>query len=485
MQFSSNVLDEHTERVEQPRTHQPKHHTAESYAKHYKTLILLALPVMFTQAGHMIVQITDNMMVGRIGATSLAASAFAHNVFIGGLLFCIGFGAAMTPFVGAAHGKGDAREAVVWLKNGFAANMLMGLVITALMLLVGMFLENMGQEPEVVRLARPVYLLWVLSILPTMVFVTLKQFAEGVGNTRMAAIITVQEIVVNVGANYVLIYGTLGFPALGVLGSGWATLIARISMGITFVMLFVAMPFFAPYRAHISKQWFSTLERAKLWEYVRLGVPLAGQTILEVSAFALGAIMMGWIGARELASHQIAIGLAALTFMGAMGVAAAGTIKVSQYRGAADRENMRRSAFAAMHIVLAYECCTAVLFVVFRHWLPTVYVHEAQVIAIAANLLLVAAVFQLVDGLQVVALGALRGIADATVPTYIAFAAYALVALPTSYVCAFVLGWREMGIWIGYLAGLSVASTLFVVRFSRRSRMMAIRQMTTASMTTA
>jgi len=476
MQSSSNAVDEHIERGKQPRTHQPTPHTAEGYARHYKTLILLALPVMFTQAGHMIVQITDNMMVGRIGATSLAASAFAHNVFIGGLLFCIGFGAAMTPFVGAAHGKGDTREAVAWLKNGFVANMLMGLVITALMLFVGLFLENMGQDPEVVRLARPVYVLWVLSILPTMVFVTLKQFAEGLGNTHMAAIITVQEILVNVGANYVLIYGKLGLPALGVLGSGWATLIARISMGITFVVLFVAMPFFAPYRAYISKQFskqlFSTLERAKLWEYVRLGVPLAGQTILEVSAFALGAIMMGWIGARELASHQIAIGLAALTFMGAMGVAAAGTIKVSQYRGAADRENMRRSAFAAMHIVLAYEFCTAVLFVLFRHWLPTVYVHEVQVIAIAANLLLVAAVFQLVDGLQVVALGALRGIADATVPTYIAFAAYALVALPTSYVCAFVLGWRETGIWIGYLAGLSVASTLFVVRFSRRSRVM-------------
>jgi multidrug resistance protein, MATE family len=467
-------------------------HRTHSYASHYRTLVGLAVPVMFTQAGHMIVQITDNIFVGRLGATSLAASSFAHNVFIGGLLFGVGFGAAMTPLVGAAKGmvhnasagaeagaqEGAAasvdasldasiRAVASWLRNGAVANMLLGCVLVALMLVLGLFLDDMGQDPEVVRLARPVYFLWVLSIAPAMMFVTLKQFAEGIGNTRAAAIITVQEIILNTGANYILIYGKLGLPALGVVGSGWATLLARLSMPATFVVLFYTMP---SLRLYVDALAATRFDAQKLKRYIALGVPLAGQTILEVAAFALGAIMMGWLGARELASHQIAIGLAALTFMGATGIAAAATIKVAQYRGAGERENMRRSGFASMHIVLVYMLCTALAFVALRQWLPTLYVSDHAVQAMAANLLLLAALFQIFDGLQVVSLGSLRGLADATVPTTIAFASYVIIALPVSYCAAFVLGWREMGIWTGYVSGLCVASGLFAVRFWLRSK---------------
>jgi MATE family multidrug resistance protein len=434
---------------------------------HYLPLVTLAIPVMFTQAGHLIVQITDNILVGRLGAIPLAASSFAHNVFIGGLLFCIGFGMAMTPFVGAAFGKRDAVEAASWFKNGTVANLSLGAVLTAIMLCIGLLLDRMGQEPDVVRLARPVYVLWTLSILPTMMFVSFKQFAEGLGNTRVAAFITIQEIVLNVGLNYVLIYGKLGFPALGVVGSGWATLIARLSMPLTFGVLLWRIPFFTAYLSHLRDV---PIEWEKLKRYGRLGVPLAGQTILEVAAFALGAIMMGWLSARELAAHQIAIGLASLTFMGATGIAAAATIKVSQYRGAADRVNMSHAAFAAMQIVLIYEALTALAFVMFRFELPKLYITDPTVIVLAANLLLIAAVFQLVDGLQVVALASLRGIADAKIPTLIAFAAYVVCALPTSYACAFVLGWRGSGIWTGYVIGLLVASVAFAVRFALRSK---------------
>jgi multidrug resistance protein, MATE family len=435
---------------------------------------------MFTQAGHMIVQITDNIFVGRLGAVPLAASSFAHNVFIGGLLLCVGFGAAMTPMVGAAQGKGGedgVSEVASWFRNGAVANALLACCVVALMLVVGIFLDKMGQDPEVVRLARPVYFLWVISILPTMAFVTLKQFAEGVGNTRAAAIITAQEIALNVGANYILIYGKFGLPALGIVGSGWATLLARVSMPITFAFLFFAMPSLRMYvNALRYSLKHSKLDWSKVKRYTQLGLPLAGQTILEVSAFALGAIMMGWLGARELASHQIAIGLAALTFMGATGIAAAATIKVSQYRGAGERANMRRAGFASTHIVLVYMSCTALAFVLLRHWLPTLYIHDASVQVMAANLLLLAALFQIFDGLQVVALGSLRGLADATVPTYIAFGSYIVIALPLSYLAAFVFGWREVGIWIGYVGGLMCASVLFAVRFAARSQTIAIQE---------
>jgi MATE family multidrug resistance protein len=442
-----------------------------SYAHHYRTNILLAMPVMFSQAGHMVVQITDNIMVGRLGATSLAASSFAHNVFIGGLLFGIGFSAAMTPLVGAAHGKGDTDEAASWFKNGLVANLSLGLVMTLVMCVIGLFMDKMGQSPEVVRLARPVYFLWTLSILPTLVFMSFKQFSEGIGNTRIAAMITFQEILVNVGLNYVLIYGKLGFPALGVVGSGWATLMARISMPITFAFIVADHSDFRPFLSALPRV---KVDATKVIRYARLGFPLAGQTILEVMAFALGAIMMGWLGPLELASHQIAIGLAALTFMGATGIAAAATIKVSQYFGAGDRANMRRAAFASMHIVLVYEAVTALLFVLLRQYLPMLYVNDLAVIGIAAKLLMLAAVFQLVDGLQVVALGSLRGLADARTPTVIAFVAYMLMSLPVSYGAAFGLGWREMGIWTGYVVGLTAASVLYVGRFAVRSKTMKV-----------
>ncbi|MFY7998873.1 MAG: MATE family efflux transporter [Candidatus Kapaibacteriota bacterium] len=246
------------------------------YTSHYSATIALAIPVMFTQIGHMIVQITDNIMVGRIGTVPLAASSFGHNVFIAGLLFCIGFSAAMTPFVGAASGKGDIAEAASWLKNGFIANIVMGILVTALMAIVGFFLENMGQNPDVVRLARPFYFLMIASISPIMLFQSLKQFSEGVGNTRVAAIITVQEIIINIGLNYVLINGKLGFPALGITGSGIATFIARCSMITTFALIFRWSDFYAPYRAALRE---ARVDRARILRYVRLGVPLGGEDI--------------------------------------------------------------------------------------------------------------------------------------------------------------------------------------------------------------
>ncbi|MCU0425872.1 MAG: MATE family efflux transporter [Candidatus Kapabacteria bacterium] len=437
------------------------------YAAHYSATIMLAVPVMFTQIGHMIVQITDNIMVGRLGTVPLAASSFGHNVFIAGLLFCIGFSAAMTPFVGAAKGKGDSREAASWLKNGFLANILMATLVTGLMAIVGLFLDNMGQKPDVVRLARPFYLWMILSILPVAVFQSFKQFSEGLGNTRVAAMITVQEIIINIGLNYVLINGKFGFPALGVTGSGVATFVARCSMMLTFSLIFLRSEFYAPYRAAMREVGF---DKTLILRYIRLGIPLGGQTILEVAAFALGAIMMGWLGATELAAHQIAMGAAALTFMGATGISAAATIRVSQFYGAKDRVNMRSAGFAASHVVLAYMSLSALAFVMFRYWIPTIYIQDAAVIQMAAGLLMIAALFQIFDGLQTVMLGTLRALADARIPTIIAFVAYIVVSLPISYGAAFLLGWREIGIWTGYLAGLTVASTFFYLRFYRRSR---------------
>lgn len=436
-------------------------------AGHYVAHIKLALPVMFSQMGHIIVQLTDSLMLGHYDTTALAASAFGQSVFVIGLVFSVGFTLAMTPLVGAARGANDVGTAAQWLSHGMVVNLAMAVLVTLWLLALSLWLDDLGQTPEVTATAKPYYLLLTASLLPVIVFQTLRQFTEGLGNTRIAAFITVLEVLLNLGLNYLLIFGQAGFPRLGIVGAGIATLLVRLVLPAAFVLCFIKLRLFAPYRAAL---WRTPWNRAAIEHYLRLGLPLGGQFVLEVGAFAAGAVMMGWLGELELAAHQVAIGLASLTFMGASGIASATTIRVSYYLGAGERRALRAAGLAAVHIVLAYMSFTALAFVTLRHRLPVLFSTDPGVVRIAATLLLVAAVFQLFDGLQVVLLAALRAMADAFLPTLLAFIAYLLVALPTSYVLAFWLGWREIGVWMGYVVGLATAAGLFFLRFHVLSR---------------
>ncbi len=437
------------------------------FRPHYAAHLKLAIPVMFSQMGHVVVQITDSMMLGHYDTTALAASTFGSSVFVIGLVVCIGFSFAMTPLVGAAAGKGDVAEAARWFRTGSLANLAIGLVIAAVMMGLYPFLDRMGQTPEVAAHAKPFYLLIVMSIIPLAVFQSYKQFAEGLGNTRLALLITIQELILNIGLNAVLIFGLFGFPELGIVGSGTASFIARLSMPVAYILIFKRLDFFRPYREALKT---ARVRSEDLRRYISLGLPVAGQFLLEVGAFAGGGILVGWLGKNPQAAHQIAMGVASFTFMGASGIAAAATIRVSQFFGAGNRVEMRTAGLAAAHIVLAYMALTAIGLVLLRNRLPLLYTPDAPVIAIASGLLLMAAVFQLFDGMQVVMLACLRGLTDARVPTLLAFIAYVVVTLPLSYICAFKLGMREYGIWTGFVIGLMVASTLFLFRFLKLSK---------------
>lgn len=433
---------------------------------HYKAHLRLAIPVMFSQMGHVVVQITDSMMLGHYDTTALAASTFGSSVFVIGLVVCIGFSFAMTPLVGAAAGARDVKAAARWFRAGSVANLVIGLAIAAIMLSLYPFLDRMGQSPEVVAQAKPFYLLIVMSIVPLAVFQSYKQFAEGLGNTRIALLITIQELILNIGLNAVLIYGLFGFPELGIVGSGTASFIARLSMPVAYIFIFRKLDFFKPWREPIRE---ATLRMVDLKRYVSLGLPMAGQFLLEVGAFAGGGILVGWLGKNPQAAHQIAMGVASFTFMGASGIAAAATIRVSQFFGAGNRSEMRKAGIAAGHIVLAYMSLMAIGLVLFRKFIPLLYTKDLPVIAIASGLLFMAALFQLFDGLQVVMLACLRGLTDARMPTLYAFIAYVVITLPMSYVCGFKLGMREYGIWTGFIVGLIVASLLFAARFLKLS----------------
>lgn len=435
--------------------------------EHIRPTLRLALPVAASQVSDMLTLLVDNIMVGKLGTVPLAATTFASSISIVVMLFAIGFTVAITPLAGAAYGRRDMAEVARHVKAGAIVSLSVAILLVAALLFLTPHLSLFGAPADVAFVARPFYVWLVLSFLPRVVFGIFKQTAEAMSNTRVALIVAVAANVLNLGFNWLFIYGNLGMPRMGVEGSGFATFLARALMAIIIWLIFLRSPFFVRLRSALRT---SSLDGARLREALRsaffTGLPIAGQIILEVMAFAAGAVMMGWLGAVPLAAHQIAIGLASLTFMVALGISSAATIRISQLHGRGDREGVKAAGYAAMVLVLGYNVITATLFLTLRHQLPYLYVSDPEVIALAAQLLIFAGLFQIFDGMQTVVLGVLRGVNDVRVPTIIATVAYGLVALPVSYICAFPLGLGAPGIWIGYLGGLGVAAGLYMKRVS-------------------
>lgn len=434
------------------------------YIPFYKRNLALALPIVLSQLGQVSVSLVDNMMVGHVGTTELAAAAFANSIFMVGMVFGMGLTFGLTPLVGKAFGNNDLKTTTVWLKNGIFSHLVGAFVLTFIMFGIYLVLPFMGQAPDVMKLTRPYYLLLCASYFPFMLFFTLKQFFEGLGNTKMAMQITLIANGVNILVNYVFIFGKLGMPELGLNGAGIGTLVSRIIMPLLFSIYILRNTRFKRYfiLAH-----FQPMIKARVMSLLKIGIPIGLQLIVEMSAFGIGAVMMGWMGEIPLAAHQVALGLASFTYMIALGVSQANTIRVSHQMGVKDYVSMRKASYASTHLVLVFMSLTALVFILGRFLLPYLFTSDTEVITIAASLLIVAAIFQLFDGLQVIMLSTLRGMADVTTPMYIAFIAYLLIGIPTSYVFAFLLDAGPQGIWYGYLVGLSTAGILFYYRFKR------------------
>ncbi|HHU57623.1 MAG TPA: MATE family efflux transporter [Bacteroidales bacterium] len=432
------------------------------YREHYRANFALALPVILSHAGQMVVGLADNLMVGQLGATHLAAVALANNIFVVGMMFGIGLITAVTPLAGKAFGGGDRLTAVSWLKQAAYIHPSIALLQTALMAAVGLAMPYMGQPEEVVQVAFPYYMVLVGTLLPMNFFFIYKQYAEGLGNTRIAMLITLGSNVINIVLNYILIYGKAGFPAMGIMGAGYATLISRIFMPLAFTLLFFSLKFFKPERQLWRQTRFHFREA---WYMLKIGVPIGGQYIVEMLTFSLGSIMMGWMGERPLAAHQIVMSLVSFTYMVSAGFAAATTVKVSQFRGQKNLLAMKRSAHASLHMVLVFMSLSLTAFLLLRFKIPALFVPDPETVAIAGGLMLVGGLFQLFDGVQVVTLGALRGLEDVKTPMIMLVIAYFPIALPVSYVAGFVLDWGPQGVWMGYMVGLMVVGTQLLLRF--------------------
>ncbi len=435
--------------------------------EHFRKNLSLAWPVMLGQIGHVMVGLADSIMVGALGTVPLAAASFANSVFVVPMVFGIGLAFGLTTPVANADGEKKPEKARSFLKHGIYLNISIAFLIFLLLLVLENFLHLMRQEPEVLDASLGYFRIISFSLVPLLTFLTFKQFAEGLSDTRMAMLVSLGANLLNIGLNYLLIYGNWGFPALGLEGAGIATLTARIIMALWMAIYVFRKPAFRLYTQGIrwaETQWshFKTL--------IDIGVPSGLQFIFEVSAFALAAIMAGWIDAESLAAHQIAISLASVSYMAASGISAATNVRVSNQLGAGNIPAMRMAAHTNFLLIIILMSIAGILFYVGRNYLPTFYSEDPEVIALASQLLIVAVAFQLFDGMQVAVLAALRGLAETLIPTIIVMVSYWIIALGSCYLFGFVMDLGVLGIWYGLALGLIVASCLLTWRFEIRSR---------------
>ncbi|WP_245906953.1 MATE family efflux transporter [Reichenbachiella versicolor] len=435
--------------------------------QHIKETVRLAVPVMLSQIGHMMVGVSDSIMVGRVGAIPLAAISLANSVFILILLFGIGVSYGLTPLVATAHGQGSNRDITYVLKNGMLLNIILGAVLSILCYFLSSILWHMDQTPEVVKHAVDYLHIIAYSMIPLMVFQTLRQLIEGMSLTKEVMKISLLGNVANIGLNYVLIYGHMGFSPMGLVGAGIATFISRVLMAAMLYGYYRKSNRFNSIRFHDK---VVSIELTELKKILKIGLPTGVQFILEVSAFSGSAIIIGRMGTLPLASHQIAMNLASVTYMAATGFAAAGTIRVGNLMGSKNYQGVRVAGFTNFGITAAMMFLFALAFVFLRFRLPWIYISDGEVVSYAAKLLVIAAVFQLSDGVQAVGLGVLRGLADVKVPTLMTLIAYWGIAIPVGYVLGMYYQLEAEGVWVGLLSGLTMGAISHLIRFNKLTR---------------
>ena len=433
---------------------------------HLRPTVGLAVPVVLSQVGHVMVGFVDSVLVGRLGTVQLAAVSLGLNSITVIMILGIGLSMGSVPLVAAADGRRDPADLARLLVSSVGLSLLAGLGLAGLGQLVPALLHYLGQLPAVEALAAPWVRIISWSFLPLMIFQGFREFAEGLGLTRQAMWLSLGGNLVNAALCYALVFGHAGAPALGMVGSAWATLAARWLMAGLMAAYVLLSPRLREVRTAIRSWWPDAATLRRLFD---IGAPIGVQMAFEVGAFATAAIFIGWLGAVPLAAHQVAINLASMTYMAASGIAAAATIRVGRLFGSGQLAAARQAGFAAYVLGFGFMACMGLLFVVSRHAAPLLYSHDPAVVAQAATLLLIAALFQVSDGLQVVGLGALRGLGDVKVPSVVALLAYWAVALPLSYWLGFRLHLGAPGVWTGLLAGLSIVAVVLLLRFRRET----------------
>lgn len=434
------------------------------YKPHYQANLTLAIPVVISQLGHTLVQTADSIIVGHFAGTiALAAVALVNSMFLITLVIGIGIAYGLTPLIAQENGRKQYDECGKLLSNSLLINIITGVLLYLLVYFGSLLaIDHLNQSPEVVHMSKPYLALLSFSIIPLMIFMAFKQFAEGLGFTRQAMNITIWGNVFNIVVGVILVKGLFGIQPMGVIGVGIATLTDRILMMIVMMFFVLKSKHFTPYLKSFALQSINKLRSIKI---LKIGAPVAMQYTFEVGAFGGAAILIGTIGAVQQAAHQVAISLASMTYMMASGISAAATVNAGNNYGKNNFKQLRLSAISNYHIMLCLMTIGALIFIILNEYLPWIYTADQSVIMIAAQLLIIAGFFQLFDGAQVVGLGILRGIGDVNIPTVITFIAYWIIGLPCGYYLGIVLNWGVMGVWYGLTLGLLCSAGLLFFRF--------------------
>ena len=437
------------------------------YIEHYKANLRLALPIALSQLGYIVVQFADNAMVGAYGGDDpLPLSAVSFGVMMSYVMFSLAMGISLglTPIIGEHFARGEYRRTAHYLQSSLVAYPLLGVLFMALQLWSEPLLYKLGQPVEVVEMALPYYRLMVYSGPAIMLYGCFRQFLEGVGNTISPMIMALASNVVNIILNWIFIYGNCGCEAMGVYGAGLATLIARWMLPVLGLAYFVIKGEYRDYLKLFSRGVNYVKDSFRL---LSIGVPLAGQMLLEGSAFVVTSVMMGWFGAEALAANQVALTYGNAAFMLTIALGSAATIRASHCYGLGDKKGMRDVVVSSSHLAAVWGTTIFVLFIALRGVLPRLFTPSEEIIALASQMVVWVGMYQISDALQGTLIGVLRGMQDVKIIAGLSFVAYVLLNIPVGYLLAFTFGFGSTALLVGYVVGLSTAAIAYAVRVYR------------------
>jgi MATE family multidrug resistance protein len=426
----------------------------------------LALPLMIGQLSQMLLGVADTLMVGHLGVTELAALTFANSLFHIPLIFGIGLLTGISVFTSNARGANDAPGVRGSCRHGLYLSIALGISLFTIAWLISLHLEMFRQPPAVTARTGDFFRILMASLIPALASIALKNHADALSRPWPPFWICLGGVGLNVLLNWVMIYGKWGCPALGLEGAAWATLIARCAIFFAMLGWLVNARGLTDWVPH---HWFRAPDFDDLRRLLSIGLPASLLMLAEVSAFSLAGLLMGFFGPHAMAAHQIAITLAATAFMIPLGLSMALTVRIGEAFGAGERTRLRPIAVSGCLLALAYSILAACMFLVFGKFFASLFIDAPEVIQLAAGLLVIVGVFQVVDSLQVLSSAMLRGLQDARVPALMGFSAYWLVGLPVGAALAFGLDLGAKGVWWGLAVGLLVACLTLGPRLWKRT----------------
>ena len=427
-----------------------------------REILKIGVPIMLGQACVIILAFADNIMIGWHSVNELAASSFVNNVMNFFILTELGFASGMTPIIGAFHGNGNVKGVGTTVRNGLLVNGIIGLIGLVLLAVIYLFIDSFGQEPELLPLIRPYFVIVGISIIFALGFNVLKQFTDGICKPVVSMLFLMGGNVLNIFGNWVLIYGKLGCPELGLMGAGLSTLISRILMLLCFVLYIFKSEQFKVYAQAIKEALFS---RVKMRHIFNMGYPVAIQMGLEASTFSFSAIMVGWISVTALAAHQVAITISQLFFLMMQGLSFALSILVSNCYGKKDYAGIHAYVKRGILMIFGTSLSLSILLYIFRYPAVGMFTDSPEVAEIAVVLFYVLFAYQIGDGIQLCFANVLRGLQDVKPIMYAAFVSYYLIAIPVAYVLGFKAGLGAVGVWLGFPIGLTLAGLFFYARY--------------------